>query len=117
MDGGWGNRLDWREQCFFPEFFSIKALQHDTTHLHYRRRFFFLWEWGWMFLFVEVEGEKEKRRVTYIVDGQTSEKYYQKHLIIKIVQNHSLVHHRIDSHLSFPTSSCWYSHYSIIVAM
>jgi hypothetical protein len=72
-----------------------------------------------MFLFVEVEGEKEKRRVTYIVDEQTSEKYYQKHLIIKIVQNHSLVHHAsiLTCLFQLRCLSCWYSHYSTIVAM
>jgi hypothetical protein len=59
--------------AFFPEFFPIKALQHDTTHLHYRRRYFLFMGMG-MFLFVE-----ERKRKACHIDGQTSEKYHQKH--------------------------------------
>lgn len=75
-------------------FFSNKALQHDTTHLHYRRRSFsFLWEWGWEEEYVSIcRGEKEKGVSYRWTDvGEIS----PKTLIIKIVQKSSLVH-RID---------------------
>ena len=69
-----GNRLDWREQCFSRSFFH-KALQHDTTHLHYIRRSFLFMGMGRMFLFLLRRGTLEACHI----DGQTSEKYYQKH--------------------------------------